>query len=94
MTLDDGSGATIEVTCKRQIPKTTTRTDSCFATSRDATAPPLDCNLGKDGEIGIAPSENKISLNGIDIGSVVKVKGFVGEFRGEEQVLLERIRML
>lgn len=34
---------------------------------------------------------NKVDLTGIDIGTVVKAKGTVGEYFGEKQVLLERI---
>ena len=32
-------------------------------------------------------------MGGVDLGSVVKIKGGIGEFRGEKQITLERISM-
>lgn len=91
MTLDDSSGATIEVTCKRQAPKPTTNVYSSNAATARKALPPLGADLDDGGGYGIAPSNNKITMGGIDVGSVVKVKGVVGEYRGEKQLMLERI---
>lgn len=81
MSLDDSSGATIEITCGRQKPVQTV-------------LPPGDASKAR---IPDAPTEGhtatgvRIDLRGIDIGSVVKLKGGIGSFRGEKQILLERI---
>lgn len=90
MLLDDSSGATIEVTCGRQAPvnaKTGT-------TEPDV---PISANgrAGVDGfaskAIGLTATGRTMDLSGIDTGAVVKVKGGVGMFRGQKQVMLERI---
>ncbi|KAL9043920.1 MAG: hypothetical protein Q9214_002909 [Letrouitia sp. 1 TL-2023] len=94
ITLDDSSGATIEVTCKRQAPKPTTNLYSFNAATAREALPPFGTNLDDGGGYGIAPSNNRIELGGIDIGSVVKVKGVVGEYRGEKQLMLERIFLI
>ncbi|KAL9614347.1 MAG: hypothetical protein Q9167_001150 [Letrouitia subvulpina] len=95
MTLDDSSGATIEVTCKRQAPKPTTNVyGSNATTAREALPPLLAADLDDGGGYGIAPSNNNIKMARIDIGSVVKVKGVVGEYRGEKQLMLERIFLI
>lgn len=39
----------------------------------------------------VSPTGNAISLDGVDVGSIVKVKGGIGEFRGTRQLCLERI---
>lgn len=87
MILDDSSGATVEITCGR--PK-----------SKEPTLPKDDLNgLAKASAIPDTPTEGttatgrSIDLTGIDVGTVVKVKGGIGSFRGEKQVLFERICM-
>lgn len=44
-------------------------------------------------QLGRTATGRTVDLTGVDIGAVVKVKGGLGEFRGEKQVLLERICM-
>ena len=85
--IDDSSGATIEVTCPRH------------PTSDDTGPPVITGNaIGENGSsrgssIGTTITGNTIDMSGIDLGSVVKVKGGIGEFRGEKQITLERISM-
>ncbi|MCJ1388389.1 hypothetical protein MMC18_001236 [Xylographa bjoerkii] len=80
--LDDSSGHTVEVTCPRD------RTGAGAITNSAATAktPAQTPNIKGRTLSGVA-----IDLAGLDVGSVVKVKGGVGVFRGERQVELERI---
>ena len=42
---------------------------------------------------GISATGRAVDLSGVDIGTVVKVKGGVGSFRDVRQMLLERICM-
>ena len=88
MLLDDNSGAVIEVTCGRPL-------------SQHNTTSPSDHNIPSAGMAkptisleGVTSTGRPIDLNGIDIGTVVKVKGKIGSFRGEKQMHLERICML
>ena len=88
MLLDDGSGAVIEVTCGRPP-------------SQHNTTSPSDYNIPIAGVAkptipleGVTSTGRPIDLNGIDVGTVVKVKGKIGSFRGERQMHLERICML
>lgn len=89
MTLDDSSGLTIEVFCKKDTRTVTpiidTSVDAYGAiTLNKALAPKYDEHV-------VTTSEGKVNLNLFDVGSVVKIKGGVSEFRGEKQVTLERI---
>ena len=79
--LDDSSGATVEVTCPRTVTPTTGTTPAEREESR------LRSLRSK------TISGNDIDMTGIDLGRVVKVKGGIGEFRGERQITLERISM-
>ena len=88
MVLDDNSGAVIEVTCGRPP-------------SQHKTTSPSDYNIPSAGVAepsisleGVTSTGRPIDLNGIDIGTVVKVKGKIGSFRGDKQMHLERICML
>ena len=40
---------------------------------------------------GVSATGRAVDLSGVDIGTVVKVKGGVGSFRDVRQMLLERI---
>lgn len=42
---------------------------------------------------GVTATGRDVDLSGVDIGTVVKVKGGVGSFREVRQMLLERICM-
>ena len=86
--LDDSSGATIEITCGLPAPSPTTR--------RDANATSLaevSTNLSASDAFtkGVTATGRDVDLSGVDIGTVVKVKGGVGSFREARQMLLERI---
>ena len=89
--LDDSSGRNIEVTCGR--PTCSLATLPNDETERNANTPiqekvrnELDADM-----TGTTATGNTLSMNGVDIGTVVKVKGLIGDFRGEKQILLERI---
>ena len=83
MVLDDSSGLTLEVTCARPTP----------AVQNDPTALDGSTLNRNDNEPvqGLSATGRKIDLTGIDIGSLVKVKGCIATFRGERQLSLERI---
>lgn len=84
--LDDSSGATIEVVCarsKEQLPKA--KSDPQPAITTKATAV-----TGETAELyTVGPTA--VDLTGVDLGSVVKIKGTIGTFRESRQILLERL---
>lgn len=96
MVLDDGCGATIELSCKRPIlPKPTN-----YATLDKPKSPSVENNsqdeivLSQDQDpayAGLTDTGRTINLKGYDVGAVVKVKGGLRIFGGEQQVRLERI---
>ena len=89
--LDDSSGSNIEVTCGRPTGSLT-----ALPNIEREQYPPKSIQekdrSDRDAEwTGTTALGNVLSLKEIDIGTVVKVKGQIGEFRGEKQILLERI---
>lgn len=80
MILDDSSGSTIEITCGRKTPPS--KSDIALVK-----------HLEPDTK-GLTATGYDIDLQGVDIGSVVKVKGGIGDFRGQRQILLERISIM
>jgi hypothetical protein len=106
MLLDDSSGVTIEVTCalRRQVvhppplaplPPNTNVRGGREGGGGAATIEP-DVRVSTDGAsalkpMGLTATGRTVDLTGLDVGAVVKVKGGVGVFRGEKQVVLERI---
>ena len=87
--LDDSSGATIEITCGRPAPASTTQNTNAasLAEDRSTGVGGLDASSCK----GVTATGRDVDLSGMDIGTVVKVKGGVGSFRDVRQMLLERI---
>ena len=84
MLLDDSSGALIEITCGRPAPTPTARNENPTSLAQDWTG--LDvCSKG------VTATGRDVDLSGVDVGTVVKVKGGVGSFREVRQMLLERI---
>lgn len=89
MTLDDSSGLTIDIFCRKgtdNAPVTNTTVDS-HGTIRSN----RELKRSEDEHIYTTNEGYKVNLTDIDIGSVVKVKGGISEFRGEKQITLERI---
>lgn len=83
MVLDDSSGANIEVTCGRASPA---------AQGGDINAATVHTPAREQARmIGNTTQGNSVDLSGVDIGSIVKVKGGIGSFRGEKQMTLERL---
>ena len=80
--LDDSSGATIEITCGRSTPAPTTSLAKDTSTQLSG--------FEASGK-GVTATGRAVDLSGVDIGTVVKVKGGVGSFREVRQMLLERI---
>ena len=80
-TLDDGSGATIDVQCRKpEKVKENGATQEVGARTRH-----------RD-EQGIEDDDPRVKvISSLDIGSVVKVKGTIGMFRDVRQISLERI---
>ena len=80
MILDDGSGLTVEVVCGRVTGEKEGGTGGKAVVGR-----------GEQPQAGMSATGRSIDLTGVDVGSVVKVKGGVGVFRGEKQLMLERL---
>ncbi|KAL8915113.1 MAG: hypothetical protein Q9171_000416 [Xanthocarpia ochracea] len=92
MILDDSSGLTIEVFCRKDASTVTSTVD----TSVDSYGG-IQLNqvpVKKDHGHVCTTSEGKVNLNMFEVGSVVKIKGGISEFRGEKQVTLERISLV
>lgn len=87
--LDDSSGATIEVVCGRRAPAPP------IGGTKSELPLPAEVRAAVSSSaplpIGLTATGRTVDLSGIDIGAVVKVKGGVGVFRREKQVLLERV---
>ncbi|KAL8797171.1 MAG: hypothetical protein Q9195_000638 [Heterodermia aff. obscurata] len=80
MLLDDSSGANIEVTCGRpQEQNADTKLDA------PSTKTIRNAMMGK------TTQGNTVDLTGVDVGSVIKIKGSIGTFRGTRQIQLERL---
>lgn len=91
MTLDDSSGLTIEIFCRKETstaPVTDTTVDRHGAIKLHDL-----CQQETNGHVCTTNEGYKVNLQGIDVGSVVKVKGGISEFRGGKQLTLERICM-
>ncbi|KAL8730297.1 MAG: hypothetical protein Q9166_004180 [cf. Caloplaca sp. 2 TL-2023] len=92
MTLDDSSGRTIEIFCKKETasaaPGICTTVDNHGAITLNKVP------VQRDDEHVCTTSEGKVDLRDFDVGSVVKIKGGISEFRGEKQVTLERISLV
>ncbi|MCJ1408087.1 hypothetical protein MMC19_002160 [Ptychographa xylographoides] len=86
--IDDGSGAAIEVTCPRERPSISEPSTTTNTTTAQN-------NPFRDlGMKGRTLSGVEIDMLGVDLGAVVKVKGGIGEFRGERTITLERITIV
>lgn len=90
LTLDDSSGTTIELTCLKTPDLTTTPP----ADTGDIHPRPHPGTLVTSTATGVSPSGNILSLEGVDVGTVVKAKGGISEFRGTKQLVLERITVV
>jgi hypothetical protein len=81
LTLDDGSGDTLEVKIKRILPELYNPVDSPSNTEVD--------NL--DVISGLGRFDITVDGQVVDIGTIIKVKGTISEFRGFKQLELKRI---
>lgn len=92
MVLDDSCGATIELLCWRPtLPKPTKN-----AMTIRPESPSFECSeaelVSQDtAYTGVTGTGRTVNLKGYDIGAVVKVKGGLSIYRGEKQIMLERI---
>jgi hypothetical protein len=84
LTLDDGSGATVEVKIVRLTPKEYSPVD-CISNTRINNVNVIS---------GFGVFEVLIDHRQVDIGSVLKVKGTLDEFRGMKQLEIKRVWML
>lgn len=99
MVLDDSCGATIELSCKRPIlPKQSTNNatldKSKSSPSVEIENSPDEIVLSEDQDpvyAGLTDTGRTINLKGYDVGAVVKVKGGLMIYGGEQQVRIERI---
>lgn len=86
MVLDDSCGATVELLCWRPTPTNNTPTIRPESPSLE------DGVLSQDAAYtGVTGTGRTVNLKGCDVGAVVKVKGGLSIYRGEKQVMLERI---
>ncbi|KAL8839783.1 MAG: hypothetical protein Q9170_001594 [Blastenia crenularia] len=92
MTLDDSSGLTVEIFCRKQahMASVVDTTVDCHG----AIKLNKDYRLVDDEHLYTTNEGYKVDVKGIDLGSIVKVKGGISEFRGEKQVTLERISLI
>ncbi|MCJ1372468.1 hypothetical protein MMC20_003693 [Loxospora ochrophaea] len=99
MILDDGSGETIEIVCaKQQNASTPAVADHTAATEQGSSSTRCPSTstptLTAPSRIGRTATGYEVDMSRIDLGSVVKVKGGIGEFRGAKQITLERINLI
>ncbi|MCJ1244017.1 hypothetical protein MMC30_001214 [Trapelia coarctata] len=85
--LDDSSGSNIEVTCPKERPP-------LQATISAAPTAPTNNEALRNNSMARTLCGNAIDMSDIDLGSVVKVKGGISEFRGEKQITLERFELI
>jgi hypothetical protein len=96
-TVDDSSGATIDVTCRK--PEKAKDRDEHKTAQRNghaALAQPITVEASSnknDATFAEANACGKV-LSRIDIGSVVKVKGTISAFRSVRQIALERLEVV
>lgn len=80
--------------CPRLITTDNPTTIGTVAVAEDNGLKFLSRNLRTDTKsntLGITATGLSIDLAGVDVGSIVKVKGGIGEFRGVRQMNLEKI---
>jgi hypothetical protein len=100
-TVDDSSGATVDVTCrkpenvKEQNEGSSTRPNSNAALAQDAA---VKARKGKNQGRNDATTDETDArlevLSRVDLGSVVKVKGTITTFRSVRQIALERLEIV
>lgn len=88
MVLDDSSGSNIEVTCGRSAAQVSMEKSTAIKGGAFLGGPTC---AGEDSQIGTTATGRTIDLRGVGVGTVVKVKGGIGTFRGEKQLVLERL---
>jgi hypothetical protein len=84
LTLDDGSGATIELKIVRTIPADKNPVDTSSKTEVD--------NVHVISRLGVF----EVTVDGqpLDIGSVIKAKATISEFRGVKQLEMKRVSIV
>lgn len=87
--LDDGSGRTVEVVCGRS--PAVQGSGGKEGVVGGVTVLGEKNGVGEHARGGTTATGRTIDLAGVDVGTVVKVKGGVGTFRGEKQLALERL---
>ncbi|KAL8920109.1 MAG: hypothetical protein Q9208_006462 [Pyrenodesmia sp. 3 TL-2023] len=92
MTLDDSSGRTVDIFCRKEANNALavdTTVDSHGTINLNNAS-----RCAEDNHTYTTNEGFKVNLKDIDIGSIVKLKGGIGEFWGEKQVTLERISLV
>lgn len=85
--LDDSSGATIDVTCTRIQPAPQDLSAASVGLTTSRVGNNDDALLLK----GKTQTGNDVEFQGVDVGTVVKLKGTIGSWRSERQIQLERL---
>ncbi|MCJ1367673.1 hypothetical protein MMC16_006807 [Acarospora aff. strigata] len=93
-TVDDGSGATVEIACAKAVGKLAGEESVNGNGAGDGDGNAIGKGDGETTTITITSTGQAIDLRAIEVGSVIKAKGGIGEFRGVRQMLLERIALI
>lgn len=88
ITIDDGSGANIEVKHRLSKQAPSDPKQNAIAPNAESNSTTLDHAPNTK---GVTPSGRELSLPEVDIGRVIRVKGGIATYRGQKQVALERI---
>src|SRR2546423_2245560 len=96
-TLDDSSGATIDVTCRKPN-KVIEQNEKRYAPQNGMSVSAQDAAAAAGGKMDDGAKTEESAriemLSRIDVGSVVKVKGTVGSFHSVRNIALERLEII
>ena len=99
MTVDDGSGETVEVVCGRKVLEDREANDEREECSEEGKhnsqhIPSIYTTTATPKEIALTSTSRTLSLTPFSLGSIIKAKGSITTFRGIRQLSLERIFMV
>ncbi|KAA6414881.1 MAG: hypothetical protein FRX48_01631 [Lasallia pustulata] len=95
LTIDDSSGETLELMCPRAAGNPTNTATVAVDENNGAKVPPDNLRADRDNHtVGTTATGLSLNLADVDIGSIVKVKGGITEFRGVKQMALEKLSIL
>ena len=86
--IDDSSGQTIDVTCDRPKSVQPRSIEPNYA------AYDIQSIMAEVPRKGVTPSRKEVDLSGIEVGTIVKIKGHVSIWWGTKQIKLERFWLI